>query len=144
MSCIFCDIIAGKAPSLMLWQNKHVVVFLSLEGHPLVVPQKHLAALSDLEYQTSAAMIQAGKEAARALRAETDCEGINLILSDGAVAGQDVFHLHLHVKPRWKNDGVVLRWDTTTAPFSKRSRLAEALSARMDAFLLEGKDLDER
>jgi histidine triad (HIT) family protein len=143
MSCIFCDIAAGKAPSLMLWQDQRVLIFLSLEGHPLVIPRKHFASLVDLDDETGAAVMRAAKEIAGALRAATTCEGINLVLSDGAVAGQDVFHLHLHVKPRWKNDGVILSWDTTTAPNAERSRIAEALSAQMDAFLLEGKDSHE-
>jgi histidine triad (HIT) family protein len=140
MSCIFCQIAGGHSPSYKLWQNADVLVILSLEGHPLVMPKKHLASLNDLDDETGAAMMRAAKWVARALRINTDCEGVNLILSDGSAAGQDVFHLHLHVKPRWKGDGVILTWDTSTAPIAKRSRLAEALSAQMDAFLLEGKD----
>lgn len=131
MSCIFCSIAAGTARGHVLWSDQDVLVILSLEAHPLVLPRRHLAALDDLDETTGAAMIQAAAKAARALRVETGCEGVNLVLSDGTVAGQDVFHLHLHVKPRWKDDGVVLSWDTTPASDSERARLAAALAARL-------------
>jgi len=122
---------AGDAPGYTLWQDQEIVVLLSLEGHPLVVPRRHMASLGDLDDATGAAMMRAAKTVARALRDETGCEGVNLVLSDGAAAGQDVFHLHLHVKPRWRDDDVILSWDTATAPDEKRSELASALTARL-------------
>jgi histidine triad (HIT) family protein len=114
-----------------MWQDTDIFVILSLEGHPLVIPCRHFAGLDDLDDATGSAMMRVAKKVALALRNETDCEGINLVLSEGVVAGQDVFHLHLHVKPRWKNDGVILSWDTATAPIARRSRLAAALTARL-------------
>jgi histidine triad (HIT) family protein len=133
MNCIFCAIASGNAPGHILWQDKDVLVILSLEGHPLVMPRRHLVSLDTLDDATGAAMMQTAIKVAQALRNETSCEGVNLILSDGPVAGQDVFHLHLHVKPRWKGDGVVLSWDTETAPNSKRNQLAVALTGAMVA-----------
>lgn len=121
----------GEAPGCILWHDQEIVVLLSLEGHPLVVPRRHIASLDDLDDSTGAAMMRAAKTVARALQDETGCEGVNLVLSDGAAAGQDVFHLHLHVKPRWNNDDVILSWDTATAPDKKRSDLATALTARL-------------
>jgi histidine triad (HIT) family protein len=131
MNCIFCDMASRNAPGYILWQDQHMLVILSLEGHPLIMPIRHFANLEDFDDASSAAMMRVAKLVACALRNETDCEGINLVLSDGAVAGQDVFHLHIHVKPRWKNDGVVLWWDTETAPIAVRSRLAAALTERL-------------
>lgn len=133
MSCIFCAITAGAAAGYTLWQAQEILVLLSLEGHQLVVPRQHRASLDDLDDATGAAMMRAAKMVARALRDETGCEGVNLVLSDGAAAGQDVFHLHLHVKPRWQDDDVSLSWDTATAPDEKRSELASALTARLSA-----------
>ena len=135
MNCILCAIIAGDAAGHVLWKDREVLVLLSLEGHPLVVPRRHMASMDELDDATGAAMMRAAKMVARALRNETGCEGVNLVLSDGAAAGQDVFHLHLHVKPRWKNDDVVLNWDTATAPDSKRSNLASALIAQLSALI---------
>ncbi|SEK39983.1 HIT family protein [Pacificibacter marinus] len=131
MACIFCEIAAGKAPAYILFQNETVLVFLSLEGHPLVVPQRHFAGLDELDAQTGAAIMQTAGMVATALRDVTDCEGVNLILSDGQAAGQEVFHLHMHVKPRWTDDRVVLTWDTSTTPAIERTALAQALKTRL-------------
>jgi histidine triad (HIT) family protein len=76
-------------------------------------------------------MMRAAIKVAGALRAETDCEGINLILSDGQAAGQDVFHVHLHVKPRWNGDDVTLAWNTETKHHNDREKLAKSLRTRL-------------
>ena len=133
MECIFCSIAAGDAPGHILWHDRDILVILSLEGHPLVLPLRHLASLDDLDDALGASMMSTARKVARALRTETGCEGASLVLSDGVAAGQDVFHLHLHVKPRWKDDNVVLSWDTATAPETDRSHLAAALTVRLAA-----------
>ncbi|WP_158525217.1 HIT family protein [Phaeobacter inhibens] len=125
MTCIFCSIIAGEATGHVLSRDEHVIAFLSLEGHPLIVPLKHIAGLEDLDDETSAGILQSTKRVADALRAVTSCDGVNLVLSDGQAAGQDVFHLHMHVKPRWYGDGVRLTWDTATVPDDDRTALAD-------------------
>ncbi|KZK76289.1 AP-4-A phosphorylase [Pseudovibrio sp. W64] len=133
MTCIFCAIAAGEAPAYILCRNHLVLAFLSLEGHPLIVPRCHLSGLNDLDDQTAAALFQMATRVSRALRTAKGCDGINLILSDGVAAGQDVFHAHLHVKPRWSGDEVILRWDTSTAPETRRSELAAALQTQLSA-----------
>ena len=133
MACIFCSIIAGQAPGHVLFRGQRVIVFLSLEGHPLIVPLQHVASLGDLDDATAAEVFQAAKRVASELRVVTGCDGVNLVLSDGAAAGQDVFHLHLHVKPRWHGDEVQFTWDTTTAPNIQREQSADALRARLSS-----------
>ena len=133
MSCVFCAIVAGNAPGHILWQDADTVVILSLEGHPLVLPRRHVTGLDGLDEPTAAGLMVAATRTARAVRTETGCDGINFLLSDGAAAGQDVFHLHVHVKPRWDGDDVVLRWNTTRAPEGWRTQLAGVLAARLDA-----------
>lgn len=75
--------------------------------------------------------MQSAKIVATALRDETNCEGVNLVLSDGQAAGQDVFHLHMYVKPRWTDDEMSLTWDTRTTPAIERTALAQALETRL-------------
>ena len=130
---IFCSIAAGDAPGHILWHDRDILVILSLEGHPLVLPLRHLASLDDLDDALGASMMSTAQKVARALRTETGCEGASLVLSDGVAAGQDVLHLHLHVKPRWRDDHVVLNLATATAPEANRSRLAAALTVRLAA-----------
>lgn len=133
MTCIFCAIIAGDLPGHILFKDEHVAAFLSLEGHPLIVPLEHLPRLDDLDDETGAAIFRSARRVASALRAATGCDGINLVLSDGEAAGQDVFHLHLHVKPRWKDDNVSLTWDTAPVPETDRAALADAIRTRLPA-----------
>jgi histidine triad (HIT) family protein len=110
MDCIFCKIIAKEIPASMVYEDEIVSAFMDIQpvnsGHVLVIPKKHSANLADLDPEAGSQMFITARNIAEALR-KTDikCEGINLFLADGAVAGQEVFHCHLHVIPRHKNDG---------------------------------------
>lgn len=125
--CIFCDIVSGRQPAHIVRHHETVMTFLSLEGHPLVVPCAHVPDIFSLDPALGARIMAEAIAVSNALREVTGCEGINLIQSNGSAAGQDVFHFHLHVKPRWKNDGVVLHWNTDAADDRKRLELAEKL-----------------
>ncbi len=115
--CVFCAIIAGRLPSSPLYADDLVLAFLDIRpvntGHLLVVPRAHAADLADLPEPTGSAMFAAAHRLAKALRASgLRCDGINLFLADGAVAGQEVDHVHMHVIPRFAEDGFKLsvRW----------------------------------
>ena len=95
-------------------------------GHMLVVPRRHAANLAELEPQDGAHIFQVAQQAAAALRASgLRCEGVNLFLADGEAAGQDVFHVHLHVFPRFSGDGFGLRFGPNYAQRPPRSELEE-------------------
>jgi diadenosine tetraphosphate (Ap4A) HIT family hydrolase len=80
------------------------------EGHMLVIPRAHASYLADLEPEDGAQLFRVGQAAAATLRASgLRCEGVNFFLADGEAAGQDVFHVHLHVFPRFSGDGFGLR-----------------------------------
>lgn len=109
-SCIFCDIVRGAAPASMVYQDEQVVAFLDIRpvnpGHVLVIPRVHAACLAELEADLGGHMFQVAMRLGQALRqASLRCEGVNLFLADGAVAGQEVLHVHLHVLPRFQGDG---------------------------------------
>lgn len=127
-SCLFCKIISREAPAHIIDEDEDVIVFLSLENHPLIVPKKHFVDIHSLDAQCAGAVMIEAVKISQALKAATKCNGINLVQANGAAAGQDVFHFHLHVKPRWKNDGVVLGWNTNTESEAKRQELAERLT----------------
>ncbi|HEY0119752.1 MAG TPA: HIT family protein [Cellulomonas sp.] len=109
-ACVFCAIVAGQAEASLVYQDETVVVFMDLRpvvpGHLLVVPREHTVGLEDLDRVTSAHVWSVGHDMARVLRRSgVRCEGINVFLCDGEVAFQTVFHLHLHVIPRYAGDG---------------------------------------
>jgi histidine triad (HIT) family protein len=114
-TCIFCNILAGKLPSSVIWQDDVCWAFMDIQpvnpGHVLVIPTSHAASLSELDGETGAHMFQVAQHIAQALReSRLRCEGVNLFLADGAVAGQEVFHVHLHVIPRYRGDGFGFRF----------------------------------
>jgi diadenosine tetraphosphate (Ap4A) HIT family hydrolase len=113
-ACPFCQIIAGRLPSSQVYSDDLVVAFMDIRpvntGHLLVVPRVHTVTLAELAEDTGAAMFVTGQRMAGALRASgLPCDGINFFLADGAVAGQEVWHIHLHVLPRFADDGFGLR-----------------------------------
>jgi histidine triad (HIT) family protein len=114
-SCIFCSIVAGSAPSFMVYGDDTAVAFLDIapirEGHTLVVPRVHVAdVLADDGARAFADVAPAVHEVGRRLRQTFDADGISVFQSNGAAAGQEVFHLHLHLIPRHVGDRFPLRW----------------------------------
>lgn len=120
-TCIFCQIVAGNADATVIYEDDTVVVFLDINpvtpGHTLVVPRAHMPALSDVDTRTGAHMFNVAQRMAQALRASgLHCDGINLFYADGEAANQTVFHAHLHVIPRYDEDGFGLTAERQTHP----------------------------
>ena len=112
--CIFCEIQARRSPASFVYEDDACVAFMDIQPvtpcHVLVVPRRHAANLAELDPQDGAHIFQVAQRMAAALRASgLRCEGVNLFLADGEAAGQDVFHVHLHVIPRFSGDGFGLR-----------------------------------
>jgi uncharacterized protein YhfF/diadenosine tetraphosphate (Ap4A) HIT family hydrolase len=109
-NCIFCDIVNGDSPASIIFEDQTCVVFMDIQpvnlGHALVIPKVHAASLSELDPGIGGHLFQAAQRTAQAIRrSQMRCEGVNLFLADGEAAGQDVFHVHLHVIPRYNGDG---------------------------------------
>lgn len=114
-SCVFCDIIAGQAVSSMVFQDNLCSAFMVLKpvnpGHLVVVPNEHAPFLADLDEDTGAHLFRIAQRLSAALRKSgLKCEGVNLFLADGKAAMQEVFHVHLHVFPRYEGDGFGLKY----------------------------------
>jgi histidine triad (HIT) family protein len=129
--CIFCRILSGALPASFVYRDEHCAAFMDIQpvnpGHLLVIPIHHAAGLADLDAETAGQIMQVGQRLAAALRAsEIRCEGINLFLADGAVAMQEVFHVHLHVLPRFVGDGFGLRFGPHYGDKPPRVALDEA------------------
>ncbi len=115
MFCIFCEIAAGRIPAQIVYEDEECVAFMDLmpitKGHVLVIPRVHAENIWELPAAAAAAMLPAAQKIATALRASgLPCQGVNLHMANGAVAGQSVFHAHLHVVPRASGDGFGLKF----------------------------------
>jgi histidine triad (HIT) family protein len=112
--CVFCAILSGDLPANYVYQDDVVVSIMDINpvtpGHLLVLPREHRPDLVDLNDEIAAHMMNVARRAAAGLRASDESVlGINLYLADGPAAGQEVAHAHIHVVPRYLNDGFGLR-----------------------------------
>lgn len=112
--CIFCQIIRGVETASIVYSDEKVLAFMDITpvnlGHLLVIPKAHAAQLSELDPKIGGHMFKVAMRIAEALRRSgIKCEGVNLFLADGEAAFQDVFHVHLHVIPRFRGDGFGLK-----------------------------------
>ena len=118
-NCVFCAVVGGRAEASFVYEDQQVVAFMDINpvtpGHLLVVPRDHLPALADVDGTLGALMFNVAQELAAAIRAsDLRSDGINLFYADGAAALQEVFHAHLHVFPRYPDDGFEIdaNWGT--------------------------------
>ena len=132
--CIFCDIVAGDAESFVVAFDPHALAFLDINpmasGHCLVVPTRHVADLLEGGAEVLAEVAPLVEETARLLVGRLGADGINIFQSTGAAAGQDVFHFHMHLLPRWKNDGVLKNLVGTPLGVDDLGRVHEQLLDR--------------
>ena len=117
--CIFCKIAAGEIPSTALYEDDKVKVIFDAGpatlGHALVLPKTHAANVFEIDDETLAHAHIVTKKVATALKEATGCKGINILQNNGEVAGQTVFHFHMHIIPRIKGDTVNVGWVPGTA-----------------------------
>jgi histidine triad (HIT) family protein len=134
--CLFCRLVRGLEEVSFVHEDERTVAFMDIEpvvrGHLLIVPRGHAAYLADLDPDDGARLFHVGRLAAAALRGSSlRCEGVNFFLADGEAAGQEVFHVHLHVIPRFAGDGFGLRLppDYSIRPRAELDEAAAALRA---------------
>lgn len=127
-SCIFCQIVDGNAPSSKVYEDDHCLAFMDIQpinpGHVLVIPKQHSTDLSDLPPQIGGHLFQVAQRIALSMqKTNLQHEGIDLFLAHGKAAGQDVFHVHLHVIPRYDGDGFGFKFGPNYANLPERSKL---------------------
>jgi len=129
-NCIFCRILQGQIPSSIIYQDELCTAILDIqpvnEGHVLIIPNKHVELMIDLDDLTTSRMMVVAKRVNRAIRnSNIKCEGINYFLADGEAAFQEVFHSHLHCFPRYVGDGFKLAFGENYENKPSRERLEE-------------------
>ena len=112
--CIFCKIANGDIPSKELYEDDEFKVILDLgpatRGHALILPKNHYANLYELQDGEASKVMLLAKKMAGQMTKNLGCDGFNLVQNNGQAAGQTVFHFHLHLIPRYKDDGQTLGW----------------------------------
>lgn len=112
--CIFCKIIAGEIPSYTLYEDEKYKVILDVgpatKGHALILPKNHYANLYELPEEDAAEVIRLAKKMMVRMTDKLKCDGFNIVQNNGETAGQTVYHFHMHLIPRYKNDGEILKY----------------------------------
>lgn len=119
--CVFCDIIAGNLPASVVYEDSTVMAIMDISpvnlGHVIVIPKKHIPYMADMDEDTGAHLFKITMRIQKSIRRSgVRCEGINLFLADGEAAFQDVFHLHMHIIPRFKGDEFKISADWSIKP----------------------------
>jgi diadenosine tetraphosphate (Ap4A) HIT family hydrolase len=132
--CVFCGIADGDMPASVVMETDATLAFLDLnpinEGHTLVISKRHSDALAGLDEKNGGKLFQVGMRVAAALReSDIPTDGINFFLADGEAAGQEVFHVHLHVIPRTVGDDVHIAAHQERADREDLDAVAERLEA---------------
>ena len=114
MTTVFRRIILGEIPSYKIYEDAETYAFLDIApaspGHTLVICKSEVANLYELSDADLIATARTSQRVARAMREQLSADGVNIVQSNGAAAGQEVFHYHVHLIPRWHNDGVFAFW----------------------------------
>ena len=112
--CIFCKIINKEIPADIIYEDDHVISFLDIKGlnpgHSLVIPKKHCANIYAFDSEIAQQVFTVVPAIARAIKQAVTADGINIGMNNEIAAGQAVFHAHIHVIPRYTNDGYQL-WE---------------------------------
>ena len=112
MDCVFCKVVKGELPAYKVYEDEKTLAFLDIypvyKGHTLVVPKVHTENISDISESDLAAVAATSKKVAKLLKEKLNCDGVNLVQSNGKAASQVIMHFHMHVVPRFINDGLNL------------------------------------
>ena len=135
--CIFCQIIAHKAPADFVYEDDYVVAFMDIfpatRGHCLIVPRQHVRNLYDVAPDLAVAVMNVAVRLAPALRDVTRADGMNLWQSSERAAGQVVFHFHMHLLPRYAGDGLHVPGNRRRAAPAELNELATDVRQRLMA-----------
>jgi len=134
-NCIFCKIIAGDIPSSTIYEDEEFKVILDIspaaKGHAVLLPKKHFKNLYELDDNTASKAMVVAAKVARAMKDELGCEGFNLLQNNGELAGQTVFHFHIHLIPRYQEDQVELSWTHGQYADGEGANIAAAIAKKL-------------
>ena len=136
MECIFCKIIAGEIPATKIYEDDDMLVFMDIgpiiKGHALVIPKKHYDPVTDTPDEILARLHLTAKRIAQAQMNGLGADGVNIMQNNGEAAGQEVPHIHIHVIPRFRDDGHHWNWNAKKYDdFEEMNVLAEKLREQL-------------
>ncbi|WP_066295059.1 HIT family protein [Bacillus sp. FJAT-29937] len=139
-NCIFCKIVNGEIPSAKVFENEHVLAFLDIsqvtKGHTLVIPKIHTENIFEMNAETARNLFEAVPQIANAIKEDCEPLGMNILQNNGKDAGQEVFHFHFHLIPRYGNgDGFGAVWKTHNSDYTPQDlqEIAKGINSRISS-----------
>lgn len=134
--CLFCQIVDGDIPSYTVYEDEDTLAFLDVNpvsrGHTLVIPKKHAEHVTGLDTATTSAVFETVQNVATAIEDTLGPDGINLLQNNGEAAGQEIDHVHVHIIPRYADDGFHFSFDSGDLPEADAEDLLDALQHRIE------------
>ena len=132
--CIFCKIANGEIPSATIYEDDDFRVILDLgpatKGHALILPKEHAADIYSIDEELAGKAFKLAKKITTRLKDVLGCDGYNIVQNNGEVAGQTVFHFHMHLIPRYKNDKSGFGWKPGKLTDEDRDEILEKLKEK--------------
>lgn len=136
-NCIFCKIANGEIPSYTLYEDDDFKVIMDInpasKGHAIVIPKKHYKNLFELDDNTASKALVVAKKVATELAAELNCDGFNLLQNNEEMAGQTIFHFHIHLIPRYTDDTVMFKTTPGKVDEAFAKELADKINKKLTA-----------
>lgn len=137
--CLFCKIVKGEIDSAKIWEDEKVLAFLDVnpltKGHCLIIPKEHYENIFDMNEDVLKKILGLAKDLSGKMRENLNATGVNLVNASGKDAEQSVFHFHLHVVPRYENDGLDMNvwWQTKAKKtnIEELKKLAEEIKKKI-------------
>ncbi len=134
-NCIFCKIANGEIPSYTVYEDSDFRVIFDIspatEGHALVIPKEHYKNLFELDENIASKALVVAKKVATELSCELNCDGFNLLQNNEEVAGQTVFHFHIHLIPRYNGDSVKFTTNAGEINSEAAAKLADKIKNKL-------------
>ncbi|MCR4740500.1 MAG: HIT family protein [Lachnospiraceae bacterium] len=129
--CIFCKLANGDIPTNMVYEDEEFSVIMdaspATKGHCLILPKDHFADIYEIDEETEGKAFKLAKKMAASLTGKLGCDGFNIVQNNGEAAGQTVFHFHIHLIPRYKNDGQHIAWKPTKPSKEEQAEILDRI-----------------
>lgn len=130
--CIFCKLANGVFPTNSIYEDDDFNVILDADpatkGHALIIPKEHAADIFEVNIETAKKIMPLAKKIAEKQKEALGCDGVNIVQNNGACAGQTVFHLHVHIIPRYKGKDPILTWSHESFTDEEYKEIKELLT----------------
>ncbi len=134
-SCIFCKIVNKTAQASVVYEDQDVMAFLDIRplnmGHTLVIPKAHYVDIFDIPEKLLSQVYLVAKKISSPIKEATDADGISIIQQNGKAAGQDIFHLHVHVVPRFEEQKLPRFSELRKVERAKLDKMAEKIKEKL-------------